>query len=160
SLTAVVAPSPLAAAQYYPANYWLSLLKIPPKTAFPIDGYKTQQDMLNAIKGAILLEQVGDKDSREIPEKLGKFKSTREAIEAWSKSGEFPPRSLGRMSPKELDIFADWIDRIHAGEVPAAPARPQGIERNLVITEWDWSDETGFIHDDIATDKNNPTVNA
>ena len=49
------------------------------------------------------------------------------------------------MTPQELDIFAQWSDRIQAGEVPAAPPRPQGVERNLVITEWDWSDATGFI---------------
>jgi hypothetical protein len=159
-LTAVIAPSPFAAAQYYPANYWLSMLKIPPKDTFPKGRFKTQQDMLNAIKGAILLQQVGDKASREIPEKLGKFKTTREAWEAWSKSGEFPARALGQMTPEELDIFAQWSDRIQAGEVPPPPPRPQGVERNLVITEWDWSDATGFIHDDISTDKNNPTVNA
>ena len=36
SLRAVVAPSPQAAAQYYPPNYWYSMLKIPPKDAFPM----------------------------------------------------------------------------------------------------------------------------
>src|SRR6202158_4029801 len=35
ALTAVIAPNPRAAAQYYPADYWFSLLKIPPKSAFP-----------------------------------------------------------------------------------------------------------------------------
>jgi hypothetical protein len=30
------APNPRAAAEYYPANYWLSLLKIPDKSEFPI----------------------------------------------------------------------------------------------------------------------------
>jgi hypothetical protein len=36
ALTAVIAPDPRAAAQYYPADYWYSLLKIPPKSAFPL----------------------------------------------------------------------------------------------------------------------------
>jgi hypothetical protein len=36
ALTAVIAPDARAAAQYYPANYWYSLLKIPPKSAFPM----------------------------------------------------------------------------------------------------------------------------
>jgi len=36
-----------------------------------------------------------------------------------------------------LAMFADWTDRIAAGEVPASPPRPQGIERNVVITQWD-----------------------
>ncbi len=36
SLRAVVAPNAEAAAQYYPANYWFSLLQAPPKSAFPM----------------------------------------------------------------------------------------------------------------------------
>ncbi len=160
NLTAALAPSPIAAAQYYPANYWLSLLRIPPKSAFPMGRFRTQLDMLNSIKGAILLEQVGDKASREIPEKLGKFNSSRKAWEAWQDSGELPAREIGKMTPQELDIFANWTDRIRAGEGPPPPPRPEGLERNLVITEWDWSDEIGFIHDDVATDKNDPRVNA
>ena len=47
-----------------------------------------------------------------------------------------------------------------AGEVPAAPPRPQGVERNVVVTVWNWSDDKGFVHDTISTDKRNPTLNA
>jgi hypothetical protein len=36
ALTAVIAPNARAAAQYYPGDYWYSLLKIPPKSAFPM----------------------------------------------------------------------------------------------------------------------------
>ncbi len=37
-------------------------------------------------------------------------------------------------------MFADWTDRIAAGELPfAKPQRPQGIERNVVVTLWDWA---------------------
>ena len=36
ALTAVVAPTPQAAAKYYPPNYWYSMLKVPPKDAFPM----------------------------------------------------------------------------------------------------------------------------
>ena len=34
-----------------------------------------------------------------------------------------------------------------AGEVPPAPPRPQGIERNVVITQWDWADPKAYLHD-------------
>jgi hypothetical protein len=61
---------------------------------------------------------------------------------------------------RTLKMFADWTDRIDAGEVPPAPPRPQGVERNLVLTLWDWGGPTAFIHDEIATDKNHPTFNA
>ena len=37
-LTAVLAPDPHAAAQFYPAGYWLSLIEVPDKDAFPGTG--------------------------------------------------------------------------------------------------------------------------
>ena len=54
-------------------------------------------------------------------------------------------------------MFADWTDRILAGELPP---RPQGVERNVVTTQWDWADPKAYLHDEISTDKRNPTVNA
>ncbi len=42
----------------------------------------------------------------------------------------------------------------------AKPARPQGVERNVVVTVWDWSNPKAYLHDEISTDKRNPTVNA
>ena len=62
---------------------------------------------------------------------------------------------LGR--ERALALFADWTDRIAAGEVPPAPPRPQGIERNVVITEWDWADPKAYLHDEVSTDRRNPT---
>ena len=38
NLTAVTAPSARAAAEYYPASYWYSLLQIPPASDFPGTG--------------------------------------------------------------------------------------------------------------------------
>ena len=40
NLKAVVAPSDAAAAEYYPAIYWYSMLKIPDKSEFPGTGEK------------------------------------------------------------------------------------------------------------------------
>src|SRR2546430_3295875 len=65
---------------------------------------------------------------------------------------------LGR--ERALAMFADWTDRIATGELPPAPPRPQGVERNVVITLWDWATPKAYLHDEIATDKRNPTVNA
>src|SRR6266446_8893261 len=59
NLTAETAPSLAAAAQYYPAAYWYSMLKIPDKRQFPGTGnkgngipevFKTQDQWLNFIK--------------------------------------------------------------------------------------------------------------
>src|SRR5438876_6339003 len=38
NLTAVIAPDARAAAQYYPAGYWLSLMQVPEKSEFPGTG--------------------------------------------------------------------------------------------------------------------------
>ena len=59
-----------------------------------------------------------------------------------------------------LKALSDWTERIDAGEVPPAPPRPTGIERNIVATLWDVGDDHSFMHDQISTDKNHPNVNA
>src|ERR1700740_2598653 len=60
-----------------------------------------------------------------------------------------------------LPYLANWTDRIAKGELPhAKPPRPQGVERNVVVTTWDWGDEKHYLHDLISTDRRNPTVNA
>ena len=68
--------------------------------------------------------------------------------------------ALTAFGPRGMAMYADWTDRIAAGEVPEAPPRPQGLERNVVVSLWDWSNDRGFVHDTISTDKRNPTVNA
>src|SRR5215472_1292474 len=162
NLQAVIAPSALAAAQYYPASYWYSLIQIPDKSAFPMEkeGIKNQLDWIARMKTDMQLIQIGDKATREIPEALGKFNSDVEAWKAWTQNAESPV-SLARLNKDlGLKMYADWTERIEAGEVPPAPPRPQEVERNVVITEWDWSDAKGFIHDEITTDPRHPTVNA
>jgi hypothetical protein len=69
---------------------------------------------------------------------------------------------IGRFdTQRALNMFGDWTDRIAKGELPFdKPARPQGVERNLVLTTWDWSTPTGYMHDLISTDRRKPTVNA
>ena len=48
-----------------------------------------------------------------------------------------------------------------AGAAPGLGAhRPQGIERNVVVTLWDWSRPTAYLHDAVSTDRRNPRINA
>jgi hypothetical protein len=81
NLTAVVAPNPAAAAQYYPANYWYSLMKVPDKSEFPGTGpqgngispnMKTQAQWLRIMKtdSCWSCHQLGNKATREIPAAL------------------------------------------------------------------------------------------
>ncbi|TMB66829.1 MAG: carboxypeptidase regulatory-like domain-containing protein [Deltaproteobacteria bacterium] len=50
NLKAVPAPSEAAAAEYYPAIYWYSMLKIPDKNEFPVGKIATQNEWLNVAK--------------------------------------------------------------------------------------------------------------
>jgi len=175
NLTALVAPNPRAAADYYPANYWYSLLRVPDKSEFPGTGsqgngisenMKSQGQWLRQMKtdSCWSCHQLGDKATRTIPETLGRFESTAAAWDRRLQSGQAGGNminDLGQLGKQRaLTMFADWTDRIKAGELPPTPPRPQGVERNVVITLWDWADPKGYLHDEIATDKLNPTVNA
>jgi len=44
-------------------------------------------------------------------------------------------------------------------ELPSeAPPSPHGMERNVVITQWDWTDPKAYLHDEIASDKRKPNA--
>jgi len=174
NLTAVVAPDAAAAAEYYPAIYWYSLLKVPDKSEFPGAGgngipahLKSQAQWLDVVKtnGCYTCHQLGNKATRTIPAAFAHFKSSDDAWARRIQSGQAMTQmvtNLGRLdAPRALKLFADWTDRIAAGALPASmPARPQGVERNVVITMWDWAGPTHYLHDEISTDKRHPTVNA
>ena len=175
NLKAVPAPDPRTAAQYYPAGYWFSLMHVPEKEEFPGTGpsgnginpnIKTQGDYLRQLKSGTCLacHQLGSKGTREIPRALGTFPTSAHAWERRLQSGQAGGNmisSLGIMGrERTLKMFADWTDRIAAGEVPPAPPRPQGLERNVVITLWDWADPKAYLHDEVSTDRRNPTLNA
>jgi hypothetical protein len=174
ALTSVPAPDARAAAQYYPANYWYSLIKIPSKSEFPGTGpegngispeMKTQMTWIGQIKGGcIVCHQIGNKATREFPATLGHFSSS---IEAWDhrfqvgQDGKLMSEAVSKLGrARGLQMFADWTDRVAAGEIPPAPPRPQGLERNLVLSEWEWGVPSSFVHDEVSTDRRKPTLNA
>ncbi len=176
NLTAVLAPNPHAAAEYYPASYWFSLLRVPDKSEFPGTGpngngispnVKSQGEWLRiGVKtdGCVGCHQLGNKATRELPEGLGDFDSSVAAWERRIQSGQAGGTMMARLTTigkdRALAMFADWTDRIAAGELPPVPPRPQGVERNVVITQWDWAGPKEYLHDEVASDKRNPTVNA
>jgi len=174
-LKAVIAPNQAAAAEYYPGVYWYSMLKIPAESEFPGTGekgngipevMKTQHYWIDTIKNACQsCHALGTTGVRRISPKLGHFKDSLEAWERRIQSGQAQANMAivaARIGPeKGLSLFADWTDRIAAGELPFdKPQRPQGVERNVVITMWNWSSNKIYLHDAISTDKRNPTVNA
>tara|TARA_Y100000780_G_scaffold146144_1_gene131742 strand:- start:155 stop:1792 length:1638 start_codon:yes stop_codon:yes gene_type:complete len=107
--------------------------------------------------------QLGNKPTREVPAALGEFASMEEAWDRRIRSGQAGGSMYGGLNrmglSAALEMFADWTDRIVGGELPPAPPRPAGVERNVVITQWDWADPTTYLHDEASTDKRDPTVN-
>src|SRR5688500_506618 len=174
NLKATSAPNPRAAAEYYPAGYWYSLMRVPSESEFPGTGpegnginpaIKSQADYVRTLKNNSCLgcHQMGSKGTRELHPALGTFESSVKAWERRLQSGQAGGAMIGpvtQMGPATMRMFADWTDRIAKGEVPPTPPRPQGIERNVVITMWDWADPKAYLHDLVSTDRRNPTLNA
>jgi len=175
-LKSVAAPSRAAAAEYYPAQYWYSMMKVPAANLFPGTGPQgngmsaqmADQGMwLRNMKtdGCVGCHQLGDKATRTVPAALGHFNTGAEAWERRLQSGQASGPMMGAIgrfdTQRALALFGDWTDRVAKGELPKAdPPRPVGIERNIVVTQWDWNTPKAYLHDEIATDRNNPTVNA
>jgi hypothetical protein len=175
NLKAVAAPSAKAAAEYYPGMYWYSLLKIPDKSEFPGTGdkgngisenMKSQEDWVDTVKNACQsCHALGSKGIRTVPKV---FQESGNSFQAWARrtqAGQAMTNmatGLGYMGAEAaLKRFADWTDRIAGGELPFdKPERPKGVERNVVVTMWDWATNKAYLHDAISTDKDNPTVNA
>jgi hypothetical protein len=175
NLKALVARNEAAAAQYYPAIYWYSMLKIPEASEFggkgKIPAKVTQTQWLNSMKnnGCVGCHQMGTLSTRTLPKNMpypmGEFKNSEEAWIRRIQSGQSGEQMFNTivkdLGAAPLRYFADWTDRIAKGELPhAKPPRPQGVERNIVVTTWDWLDDKHYTHDLISSDRRYPTVNA
>jgi hypothetical protein len=164
------APNERAAAHYYPAIYWYVMMKLPPEKDF--GGHSdipknitrdTWRQRMNNVD-CIGCHQLGQEATRTIPAQFGKFNS---GAEAWMRrtsagqSGEMMTNRLaGQLGGAPYKYFGDWTDSIAKGALPKdKPPRPSGLERNLVVTTWDWSTPDKYLHDLISSDRRNPTVN-
>ncbi|MFL5072324.1 MAG: carboxypeptidase regulatory-like domain-containing protein [Xanthobacteraceae bacterium] len=171
NLTAVKAPSEKDAAKYYPAIYWYAMLKIPDASQFggksDIPEKLTQVDWLKQMKniGCIGCHQLGQESTRAFPAALGEFKSHEEAwmrrIQSGQSGEQMTTQLAGNFGGAPFKYYADWTRAIEKGELPKAkPTRPQGLERNVVVTWWEWGTEKQYLHDLIASDRRDPKVNA
>lgn len=175
------------AASIYPANYWLSLIDLPDESEFPGTGpegngiapaNETRDHWVaNLVENCQFCHQLGTARVRNLPDGV-------DHVEAWkyriSMMGRSPDNAFFEDDPayqkrdytvrmkdnmtlfgeeRGYRMFADWTQKIASGALPETPKRPEGIERNLVITMWDMADGR-FMHDSNSSDKRNPTVNA
>ena len=156
-LEGVVAPDAAAAAEVYPAAWWLSMMDLP-------EGEHSKQALGSQVTGCLNCHQVGNRATRIIPGDI--LAGSDSHLEAWDRRVAMGPMGpamagmYGRLGDQRA-MWADWTDRIAAGETPAQiPPRPQGIERNVVVTLWDWGTETDGRTDSAASDVRDATVNA
>ena len=175
-LKPTIAPDAKTAAMLYPGNYWYAMMKVPEKNEFPGTGpggngiattVHNQGEWLHLVKtdSCESCHALGNAYTRTIPSMFAKLDSPAQQWKRRIQSGQAGTAMLGGLNQlgeeRALALFGDWTTRIAKGELPAqAPPRPQGLERNVVITQWDWADPKSYLHDEIATDKRNPTINA
>src|SRR5262247_2104639 len=134
NLTATAAPGPSAAAAYYPAQYWFSLLQVPAAREFPGTGangngisesMRSQGEWIRNVvntDGCTGCHQLGNRATREIPETLGSFPNSSAAWERRVQSGQAGGGMLTRFTQvgkeRALKMYGDWTDRIAKGEYP------------------------------------------
>jgi hypothetical protein len=173
ALKVETAKTPADAAKVYPGDYWLSMLAPPPASAFP----RTEQASNRMIdqdhwidqlkKGCNFCHQLGSPLSRDIQHVfVAKPDLPKTHADAWEWRlgvGVRGTNMYGTMTQMGKDItvkaLADWTESIEKGALPPVPARPSGIERNVVSTQWDIGDDHSFMHDQISTSKQNPKLN-
>jgi hypothetical protein len=177
TLRAAAAATPQEAAKVYPGNYWLSLMAPPPKTMFPGTGPQgngvapsmlTQEHWINSLKADCnFCHQLGNRLTRSVDHVLKAKPELKTHADAWEwrlgtgvRGDNMYAVLTTQGKEQSLKVFSDWTERVEKGEVPPAPPRPAGVERNLVVTLWDWGTDHSFMHDEIATDRHHPTVNA
>ena len=170
SISAKAAPDAAAAAKVYPAIYWYSMLQMPGADKFggksEIPEKIKQTDWLNLMKnnGCVGCHQLGQESTRTVPSAFGKFETGAEAWQRRTQAGQAGESMTnilaGELGGAGYHYFGDWTDRIAKGELPKTkPQRPQGDERNIVVTLRDWYSDKKYLHDLISTDRRKPTVN-
>ncbi|MBT5320233.1 MAG: carboxypeptidase regulatory-like domain-containing protein [Chloroflexi bacterium] len=164
-LTAIVAPNAAVAAEIYPAISWYAMMHLPPESELEnIDGGMNFYRNTMTNNGCVGCHQIGNLATRTIPEEFGEFDNSEQAWIRRIQSGQAGGNMVRPLTTDLLGVpfkyFADWTDRIEAGELPSfIPERPQGLERNIVATVRDWADPKSYLHDLASTDRRNPTVN-
>jgi hypothetical protein len=182
-LAATVAPDAKTAAQVYPAAYWYAMLQPPAESEFPGTGAKgngispmmlTQQHWLENMKeNCMFCHQLGDKATRELAVQGNSVEAWASRIQMARADGDPVINNSGKDlsgmmqnnmahfgKERALKMYASWTDQIAAGTTPKeTPPRPEGKERNLVLTITDWGGGK-FIHDQASSDYRDPHVNA
>jgi hypothetical protein len=141
------------AAAVFPASYWLSLIRVPPT------GPIHPADLTRALKSCMTCHQLGSLATRELSAAIGAH------LQAWDErvkrgpSGALMAEQFARLRGQRT-MLSEWTERIAAGIYPIeGPPRPHGPERNVVITQWIWGDETTLADGEAASEPRDAGVN-
>ena len=177
NLKAVTAPSDAAAAQYYPAIYWYSMLKIPDKSEFPGTGekgngmaenLKHQEQWLDVGQDQRLqylppARQQSDADDSQGVRRI-QILHRRVAAAHRLRAGDDIDAQCDRLASIQTSIGAFCrLDRPGRRRRACPNRSHRGRRVSSAISSsrvWDWSNAKAYLHDEIATDKRKPTVNA
>ena len=160
-----VAPDAVTAAKVYPAAYWYAMLDLPSEEEVAeIPGGMNNYVMWIKNMGCVGCHQMGNEATRTIPPSLADVGNSEQAwarrISSGQAGGYMARLAVEGLQGVPIRYYADWTDRIAAGETPAeTPERPSGPERNVVATVRDWSNPKAYMHDLSGTDRRDPTVN-
>ena len=176
NLKAVVAPNEAAAAQYYPAIYWYSMMKIPEKSEFggkgKIPERLTQNEYLNLMKsnGCANCHSIGQRCHAHLSERRavpsGQVRQFRGGVVSPHPVGTRRRTHVrnGRQRARRCSLSRISLTGRTASPRGSCPMRSRRgrkeSERNIVVTTWDWLDDKHYLHDLIASDRRYPTVNA
>ena len=156
-IRADIAPDATTAARVYPAAWWLSMVDLP-------DGTMSHKEVADGLRGCLNCHQLGNKATREIPPDI--LRGATSHLEAWDRRTQMGPSGPGmgaaftRLGAQRAAL-ARWTERVARGEAPQqAPPRPSGVERNIVVSWWDWGSARDGRTDSVPSDARRPTVNA
>ena len=134
------------------------MLNIPAKSEFPIgepgaSSATSQMTYLKQLKtdGCISCHQIGNIPTRDFAPGVNPTTWPRRGRTAW-RSGPTAGRWVSS-SDRSAGSAQRRCSRTGAGGSRRAstpfetPPRPQGAERNVVITQWDWADPREYFHD-------------
>ncbi|MYF05346.1 MAG: carboxypeptidase regulatory-like domain-containing protein, partial [Holophagales bacterium] len=154
TLQATNAATPEKAAKVYPGDYWLSLMAPPDESLFPGTGddgngmgtrMLSQAHWLDSLKSDCnFCHQLGSRQTRTVDHVFEAKPELTTHKEAWEwrlgtgvRGNQMYNVLRIQGMDASLDVYADWTERIAAAPAATLPPRPQGIERNLVLTLWD-----------------------
>ncbi len=159
------APDAATAAKVYPAAYWYAMLDLPSEDEVAdIPGGMNNYLMWIKNMGCVGCHQMGNLATRTLPRAFADIDSSEQAwarrLAAGQAGGYMTRLAADLLMGVPIRYYADWTDRIAAGETPASvPERPSGRERDVVVTVRDWSNPKAYMHDLSGTDRRDPTVN-